>query len=317
MIGWVDRCNKEAHYNAATALEVGLEVPEYKFLRGMTSSEIEDILHNPQYELIGDTGMVMEKIHGPDVTFHAFLKDRELSLETISINDGRLLTGGQGPDVGDAATTIFCGTNETMQGVIRRLGEMALSHEKEYTGFINVSVVFKNNIPYYRNIMFGTTYKFVSNILQLYDSDLEVLFAGGNQDRKMGVPGYGVSLRVWAWPYEIQRNQALIQNPEGSIFQWDGESYYLTGRGNRIKDAWKELYAAIPPVDGMCYRTDADVKARRIYNEIMRCQYVNRLQGHNIHSADSSPVPVRDGGGVLPDAGEDHGKDENGSQVEG
>jgi len=304
MKGWVERLNAEMHYNAATALEVGLEVPDVKFLRGMTNAEIDDITRNPQYEMIGDTGMVMERIHGPDVTFHAFYKNGELSCRTASIVDGSLLSGGQGPNIGDNACTIFCGSNPIVDGAIDKLAELAIRHESEYTGFINVSVIFKDGIPYYRNIMYGTTYKFISGILELYDANMDVFFDDSSRDLRMSsIPGYGITLRVWSWPYDIEGNKAF---PEG-LMQWDGESYYMAGRGYKIKDVWRDLYSVIAGlgVNGACYKIDADVKARRIFNEIMRCQYVKRMESvenRSNHNRVDSVVSGDVGNRILPDA---------------
>jgi hypothetical protein len=283
MLSWVERVNQEIHYNVAAAMDcmdVGLEVPELQFLRNMTREESDAIISNPEWEVMGDTGMVMKKVTGPEVFFHAFYKDEEFTCRTISISDPYLLNGNQGPWVGDNGTTLFCGSSESIEPTMEKLAQMA-SRKERYLGFINLGVVFNGGKPYYRSLVYGTTEKFVGTILRLYDAGISSFFSDAMREtRNIPVAGYVAAIRLWAFPYSSVEQNRNLNVKDIDYTEWDGESYIIHGKGNKIIDAWKDLYSRLPKNGerGICFRTDGDVKPRRVMNELMRSKALKRVK---------------------------------------
>jgi len=283
MNGWVDKVNTELHYNFVTAMDAGMEVPAARILH--TNDDIENANNDPGIEII--SGMAVEKIVGPEITYHAFYKDKEFSCRTISIDDTKLLSGDQGPDIGDNATTVFCGSSrkfvdnvnqKPIEKIMDKLAEMAVEHDGDYTGFINVSVVYRDGVPYYRNILYGATYKFIKAVLNLYDGDINTFFndPGCRDNRISSRPGFAISLRLYSYPYDLQNNKAIGDGLQG--IEYDGESCFIIGQGATIKEAWNNLYSEIAPLTkrGVCYRNDAGLKSKQVFNDIMYRQYVER-----------------------------------------
>ena len=195
MQGWIDKVNFEDHYNVAVAVEAGMDVPDVRFLRTMSQEEQDKVMSDPAWDAMSG-GMLIEHIDGPECTFHAFHSDDGLSCRVVSVTDPELMAGGQGPDIEDNCTTVFCGRNKNIDLVIDKLLAMALKHDEKYTGFISVSVVFKDNIPRYRKITFGATFKFLLGVLALYDADMKTFFTPELRGERMKVvKGYGATIR--------------------------------------------------------------------------------------------------------------------------
>lgn len=283
MVGWVERVNAEAHYNSVTAMDAGLQLPRIKILN--SNDEIDAALKDPSCYV--ESGMAIEKIHGPEVTFHAFYQDHEFSCRTISINDTNLLAGGQGPDIGDNVTTIFCGRSkqiidgidqEPIEKAMEKLIDLAIKQEGEYSGFVNITVTYRDGIPYYKNVLYGYTLKYMAGLLSLYEGDISTFFMDPacREVRLSSVKGFGVTLRLWAYPYDEEHNRSIGEGIPG--LEWDGESWIAVGRGDTIKDTWRDLYSTLAPLvnRGVCFRTDGEIKARRVFNEIMKRQLVKR-----------------------------------------
>lgn len=281
--GWIESVNSDPHINLVTAMDAGLTPPRVRILK--SNSEIEEVMRDPAWGIV--SGMAVEKIVGPEVTYHALYRRGEFSCRTISINDTELLTDGHGPDIGDNATTIFTGMSKPRPGedvgpiepCLDRLAELAIRHEGEYEGFISVRVTYQDGIPYYQGLEYGASMKLIDGIITLYDADISTFFNDESRELRLSmIEGYAATLRLYAYPYDIERNKKVCEGIPGLIWDESCGSWIALGRGRTIKDTWREMYAGLKPYvsRGVCYRTDGEIKPRRVYSEIMRRQLVTR-----------------------------------------
>lgn len=294
---WIETVNSDPYKNIDIAIGAGLPIPDVRFTRKMDDDEKNSILSSGLWDVVGDTGIIIEHIDGPECTFSAYYDGDSLSCRVVSIHDPYLLTGGQGPNIGDNLCTVFSGTSRQIEPVIDRLLATVLKNDPNYRGFINVSVVWRG-APYYQYISYGASYKFIVGLLRLYGVDFNT-FASKEFNRGP-IMGFGVTMRLWIYPYDRENNKkAVIEEVDH-----DDESVIVSWRGDNIWKAWNGLYKNIGHIEnaGICWRIDGDVKARQVFNDLRRLHYVEKVKtenGNRDNNSDNIAVRVGNGDGVL------------------
>ena len=258
-------------YEISTAYSVGMNVPRIQYLGDKTLTEIEQISLDKQWDVVDS--IAIERLEGIDCSFVAFYNGEDFLYNTVVVNDKKLLTGNQGIELPANIVTAFPGKSKKISSIMKKLSEKFLEAE-DFTGFVTLDVVFKEDKLYYERIRFSILYDYLHAISSLSNMDVESLLAVMESGEKLGKPeGYGCSLRLYEYPYGTNNKNAAYPYIEEYNLKETEDCYVVTGSGKTIKKTWKDLYRKIKDVD-MCYRLDGDYKARWTVAKLKQGKYV-------------------------------------------
>lgn len=262
---------EQRQHEIALAYDMGLVVPDVKFIGN------EDIeLDNSWYMAIPGK-LIIKKIPGIDVSLSVWWDGEKFSFYTVVVSDPYMMNGGQGPALESNIITVFPGKIQCLKSPLSKLAAIIREREPYYKGFVILDVILNDQKAYYKRIHFGTTYDIIYAMGTLVDMNPDDLIAFIERDGNMKKPeGFSASLRLYAYPYEPDLNfHVVISGPEIKAHRGP-ECFFLTEKGRTIRETWKKIYKHTYGLQeyGVCYRTDGDNKARKVFNRLKREHYL-------------------------------------------
>ena len=249
----------QMRHNLALAFDIGLEVPEFHLLRNKSEEEREQFTP-AEWRIIDD--VAFKRIKGFDVTCLMFWTREKFRFQTIVINDNKLLTGGQGMELDYNCVTVFAGKIE-LGTQLNRLKKELIEREPDFRGFITLDLTLTEHKIYYRHISFKVKEAYFYAIEALAGQSIGTILGALEADTPVEKPkGYGAALCLYEYPFNPVTNYP-VENIVTHIDMYDMP--IVTGRGDKIKEAWDNVYKTIPDdvtYYNVCYRTDGDKLAR-------------------------------------------------------
>lgn len=262
---WIDTINTQPQHNVALAFDIGLTVPEVRFLKALSESEREEVLASAKWTHHRSVGLIIQQLRGLDITQTFWWDGEKYRHNLLSIQDKNLLTGGQGVELESNLITLKYGYLDIANTQFSKLAKIIQSKDSSYRGFVSIDVLIKKGICYYNRIRFGVSYDFLYAMGKLYDLKADTLVSNLESNAPISpIHAFAGSIRVYAYPYEPEANMWLLE-PSDSILKGD-ESYIITGYGKNIGKCWNNIYKTIGNLDNetICYRTDAHYRAAEV-----------------------------------------------------
>ena len=242
---------KVPQVNLATAISIGLQVPEFSIRpRGVElkiSGEIDS-----------------------EVTFTAWWNGKKWELCTASIHSRSMFNGDQGPALEANLVTLF---PMKFREIPIKAAFAALGREiakgPRFCGLITIDMAEVDGKLYYQNIGVTINPDEYYGIKVLAGED-PCLIAAEQERPKMAKKFYA-SARIYSYPYEKDHNFSLPLDIDGEDGVFKGLDSYIIGEsGQTIASAWRKLMfkanRICPPE--ACYRTDGEVIFRRAYRRL-------------------------------------------------
>lgn len=221
--------------NVAIAYEAGFNIPNVDF----------DEYGNP----------IIEK-DGMPCSFVAYWTGEMWEPIAAVASDTRLLSGGQGPCVGENIVTVSSMNYGKLpiKKQLKKLGVMMRESSAE-PNLYRFDVMLKKDEVYYNRITMDIGEEVVSSMTALLEN------------RKLG-KGYSAAMKLFAYPYEKRHNLLLPLSGLPNILAGE-ESYYMVMKGSTVKDVWDAMYDCAKRLPkGICYRTDGLKMARGFYKKL-------------------------------------------------
>jgi hypothetical protein len=157
-----------------------------------------------------------------------------------------------------------------------KIGESLVKYEPEWRGLVSVAVtITSDNKPFYKKVTFGVHEDYLFCLGYLYGGSVDDFSKNLIEDTLLAAHKYAVSTRLYAYPYIVNNNKKIVTLRTNNLFEID-EAYVLCHGGDTINQSWKNLYHQIDGINkfGVCYRTDGDKKARRVFNDVKRSRFL-------------------------------------------
>ena len=259
---FIERTNTMAQFNIGAAFDIGLKVPDLQYL-----NQVEGDLDLEEWIIIPSTQIALKIVDGVHITTTGWWTGEKLTNAVVSIHDRSLLFGGQGGQLEDNCITMFQEKPSPVLKHMQRLCKILKQKQPKYTGIISIEAVVQDETVYYYDIRFGVSYDLALCYTKFFNTSFETV-GEDLKDMRHKASRYCMTLRVWAYPYNEDRNLSLpeeIFNPKH--VQVGPVSYIAFNWHSKIQKGWYQLTKILKGTEysGACYRMDGDVKARQVY----------------------------------------------------
>lgn len=275
---WIHKVNNLPLSNIAVAFNIGLTVPEIKYLQDVNEKEFDRDYSPDDWEIYFDYGFMIKKQNGIPVTINAFWTGEKFIFRTVIFNDPYLFTGGQGMELDGNLITVFENKNKIGKKIFKEIAKQLEKHAPEFKGWISIDVKLADSKLYYRLIRFGILYDFIFPIAFLY-AEAPEFFTEFTTEEKPAKHNFACGLRLYAYPFNPEDNFAVVEEYRKKMnaysdftLPYKGDSgYHVAHGGKKISQAWRNLYTKIPEDctrKGICYRIDGADSSKFIYNQL-------------------------------------------------
>jgi len=268
---------QQLQYNIALAFDIGLEVPELKYLRTIPEEERDAVVNDPfSWRIYPYLNLAIQRITGLEMTWTAWWDGERFKNITLSIQDKWLLDGNQGVELESNLVTVFKGETLTIGKHIGRLAKNIKEKDPEFKGFVSMDLIFKKGKAYYKAIHFGVSYDYVYCLSKMagINPDLLAVKLEKNEDVNLELD-YAGSVRLWSYPYEAEYNKEVLLENSEHILEGD-ESFICVCSGKSIACVWKRVYEVLhnSKLYEACYRTDGHYRATDIIYKLRKMKYI-------------------------------------------
>lgn len=275
MTTWHDNVNHNVKDQISLAVKLGLHIPD--FIPIANEKEMTLALLNPDTFIRED--YAFQKTLGTQVGFAAYYNgDRFVNYIGI-IRDSFMFSGSQGVELDDNIIMIYGIDYRIVSLYFKRMDKFLKEIKSSFIGFVQLNVFVDHNKKFwYDSITIGAQPELVEAFKLLvghgdYTSFDEPLFFNNR---------YACSAKVvpFGWPYSpikhISEDAEIILDTWGLIPDDDVNCFFCLGKGERIKDAWKELYHNCAGVErfNYIYRIDGYDICKQRFHEVKQNELV-------------------------------------------
>ena len=256
--------------NIALGFKIGLNMPD------MAMNNLAVAECDPAYEVRGGFALKVSPI-----TFDYVLQwtGEEFIHPILFINDRSLLAGNMGATL-PANLVTGIPARIHMVNQLRKLAAEIQEYDRDFRGWVTIRMCCIDDTLYYNNISFELLPDYYHALIRLYGYTNENYFLLDYRDKKLPEPqGMTVSARLYAYPYSVAENIAIIMPYLEVLDAIDINDCFMVLHHSKkvhIKNTWKELYKRICNKvymhNGMCYNPDGGEKARIVYNVLQKAR---------------------------------------------
>ena len=280
---WIQKVNTDPAHNIATAFDISMNVPEYKFLNKIEEKDRIELIVSNEWEFF--SSLALKKQDGVPVTLHFWWSGEEFLNPLFIIKDKMMLSGTQGEKLQDNLLTMFSVDNvdRIINPELKKLGEMIKKKGEGYRGFVGIDVILQLEKIYYQRIQFNTSTDIYFAMAMMYELEPEEL-SQKFEDNEVLIPkkDYVSSLRLYNYPYNPNMNLAIVSKAieigvlDPSIVNRGHESTSVCFSGQSVSQSWKNLYRQIEGIEeyGICFRIDGGDRTRKSFSNLKTWGYL-------------------------------------------
>jgi len=283
MKNWISNVNLDPAHNVGLAFDIGINVPEYKFMSEVSEEDRLEMMASGEWEFL--TSIALKKQEGVDIMLNFLWDGEQFKMPLIVFRDRMLLTGSQSIRLQENLVTLFSAdkVNRIINYELEKLGNIIKVKAPEYKGFVGIDVTLNVDQIYYHRIFFGASMDVVSSIALLHGLEPEEMVDSFKEGKKLNkVRDYISSLRLYDYPYNPLTNIAITDKAieigvlEHQNLYRGSDSVSVCFSGQTVSQSWKNLYRKMEGISkfGICYRTDGGDVMRKKYSKLKEWSYL-------------------------------------------
>lgn len=256
---WIEEMGSSPAININTAFEIGLEPPEIKYYLKLSEAEQAEMFESHEWIFIEDFGIAIKKIDGIRMSLCSYFNGVKFIAPVLLFNDPYMKDGGQGPAFTANCVTCFFNRHWLCKDHFRKLGAVIRANDVDFTGWVNIDIVYSGDKIYYQTIRPGLLFDYAVCIAHLFGLNIEKMVDEGMTEDMQPQHNFTCSLRGYDYMNNVERFFFLFPDLSENPYITDiHECYSILGEGENIRKAWAKLYDRVPIRDNpdFCYRLD-------------------------------------------------------------